>query len=300
MKKILITGATGLLGRPTFKVFSSVEDWQVVGTAFRRSKPGLERVDLSCPPAIPAFLDRIAPVAIIHTAAERRPDVSERDPHGTQRLNVEATAVLAEWARKHHAFLLYLSSDYVFDGTCPPYFPDSPTCPVNAYGLSKLEGEQAILASGAEAAILRVPILYGNVESLEESSITAIARNLLDARGHHEDVLMDHWATRYPTLTDDVARVLCQMLERRLASGDFSGIYHWSGDEPMTKYEMACRIAPMIGFEPSRLIPDRTPARVGAPRPKDCHLDTARLEQVGIGQRTPFLTAIAKIVKDFG
>ncbi len=292
--RILITGATGLLGRPVLRACAARAGWRVTGAAFRRSGPGLERLDLSQTDAIPVFLDRLAPDVIIHAAAERRPDVSEKDPQGTQRLNVDATAALAQWAAAHEAFLIYLSSDYVFDGTTPPYRPDSTTHPINAYGQSKLDGERAVQAAGGHAALLRVPILYGEVEELGESPVTVLAKNMLNAKPG-ERLAMEHWATRYPTHTSDVAAVLRQMTELRLAGGSLDGIFHWSGDEPMTKYDMARAFAPLLGFDPARLVPDAAPPP-GAPRPKDCHLDSSALERLGIGQRTPFATALPAIL----
>jgi dTDP-4-dehydrorhamnose reductase len=291
---ILVTGATGLLGRPVLRACSAHRGWRVTGTSFRRSGPRLERIDLSQAGDIPPFLDRLAPNVIIHSAAERRPDVSEKDPGGTQRLNVGATAALAHWAAARGAFLIYISSDYVFDGTTPPYRPDSPTHPINAYGLSKLEGEHALQAAGCDAAILRVPILYGEVEELGESPVTVLAKNMLSARPG-ERLAMEHWATRYPTHTSDVAAVLLQMVEQRLKDSAFKGIFHWSGDEPMTKYTMALAFAPLLDFDPARLVPEATPPS-GAPRPKDCHLDASALEQLDIGQRTPFAAALPALL----
>ena len=291
---ILITGATGLLGRPVLRACAAVSAWRVTGTSFRRTGPGLERVDLSQTEQIPAFLDRLAPTVIIHSAAERRPDVSEKDPAGTQRLNVGATAALAQWAAAHRAFLIYISSDYVFDGTAAPYTPTSKTHPINGYGKSKLDGEHAVQAAGCCAAILRVPILYGEVETLDESPVTVLAKNMLNARSG-ERLAMEHWATRYPTHTGDVAAVLRQMVAHRLTHPDFSGIFHWSGNEPMTKYDMACAFAPLLSFDASRLVADPHPP-AGAPRPKDCHLDSSALETLGIGQRTPFASAISAIL----
>lgn len=291
---ILVTGATGLLGRPVLSACAANPVWRVTGTSFRRTAPGVERVDLSQTAEIPAFLDRLAPAVIIHSAAERRPDVSERDPAGTQRLNVGATAALAQWAAAHGAFLIYISSDYVFDGTTPPYAPGARTHPINAYGQSKLDGEHAVLAAGGNAAILRVPILYGAVESLDESPVTVLAKNMLNARTG-ERLAMEHWATRYPTHTSDVAAVLSQMVARRQTHPKFGGIFHWSGDEPMTKYGMALAFAPLLGFDPARLVADFTPP-AGAPRPKDCHLDSSALERLGIGRRTPFAAAVPAIL----
>ncbi len=292
--RILITGATGLLGRPVLSACAACPEWRVTGTAFRRTGPGLERMDLSQTDQIPAFLDRIAPDIIIHAAAERHPDVSEKDPSGTRRLNVGATATLARWAALRHAFLIYISSDYVFDGTRPPYRPGDATHPINTYGQSKLDGEHAVREAGCDAAVLRVPILYGEVQTLDESPVTVLAKTMLSAPAGAR-LTVENWATRYPTHTSDVAAVLRQLVTRKLTHPDLRGLFHWSGSEPMTKYDMALAFAPLLNFDAERLIPDATPP-LGAPRPKDCHLDTAELESLGIGQRTAFRSALAAIL----
>ncbi len=299
MRRVLITGATGLLGRPVFKACTSVVDWQVSGTAFRRGGQAFTKVDLSAVETIAPVLDTLQPEAIIHCAAERRPDVSEKDPAGTRRLNVEATAAIASWAKCNGCYLVYISSDYVFDGSHPPYTPSSPTCPINTYGQSKLDGERAVQESGAMAAFLRVPLLYGNVEYLDESSVTVIAQNMLNARGTGKKLSMDHWALRYPTLTDDVAVVLRQMLKHHFSKAPLTGIYHWSNKEVMTKYDMALAFASYLNFDPSQLVPDMTPPSHAVPRPKDCHLDSSQLESLGLGQRTPFAQTIPGILNKF-
>jgi len=291
---LLITGATGLLGRPLLRACALQRGWRVTGTAFRRSGPGLERIDLSQTEGIPAFLDRLGPDVIVHAAAERHPDVSEKDPVGTQRLNVGASAALAQWAAARRAFLIYISTDYVFDGSTPPYRPGDLPHPINAYGQSKLDGERAVQAAGGDHAILRVPILYGDVTTLGESSVTVLAKNMLEAPAGAR-LTMEDWATRYPTHTNDVAAVLRQMVAHKLAHREFGGICHWSGNEPMTKYGMSLAFAPLIGFDPARLVPDARPPQ-GAPRPKDAHLDASALERLGIGQRTPFAAALPAIL----
>jgi dTDP-4-dehydrorhamnose reductase len=121
-----------------------------------------------------------------------------------------------------------------------------------------------------------------------------LAKNMLSAKPG-ERLAMEDWATRYPTHTADVAAVLSQMVSHKLAHPEFRGLFHWSGNEPMTKYVMAQAFAPLLGFDPSRLVPDATPP-AGAPRPKNAHLDTSDLERLGIGQRTPFASALPAIL----
>jgi dTDP-4-dehydrorhamnose reductase len=92
-----------------------------------------------------------------------------------------------------------------------------------------------------------------------------------------------------------VAAALRQMVAHRLTHPDFGGTFHWSGNEPLTKYGMACVFARLLPFDPARLVPDNAPP-AGAPRPKDCHLDSSALESLGIGRRTPFASALPAIL----
>ena len=108
---------------------------------------------------------------------------------------------------------------------------------------------------------------------------------------------MDAWAIRYPTFTPDVAFVIRQMLERHSRGETICGIVQWSGDEPMTKYEIAVRLADALQLD-AHLSPQRTPADA-TPRPHNCHLASGRLEALGIGRRTPFDTAIRQVLTAF-
>jgi len=295
-KKILVTGASGLLGRPIFKALKAEKSWKVTGTAYSRPSESLVKVDLADLDNLPDFLDGVKPDIIIHSAAERRPDVSQQDPEGTQRLNVGTTAGIAEWAAANDAFLVYISSDYVFDGTIPPYNIDSLPNPLNSYGESKRAGEIAVLSACHEYAILRVPILYGYAESLDESAVTGVAQSILNA-GERETVIAENWAVRHPTLTDDVADVIKQILIYKKEHPTFKGIFHWSGNEAMTKYEMARVFAQYLNFDESRIIPDNNPP-AGAPRPRNSQLDTTALTSKGIQKYTPFRDAVPLILKD--
>src|SRR5690606_8717745 len=145
-----------------------------------------------------------------------------------------------------------------------------------------------------DALVLRVPVLYGLTDDLAESAVTVIAESVADPAPKR----LDHWAARYPTFTDDVAVVLRQIVERRRREPSFGGVYHWSGDERFTKYEMARAIAEIWEIDASHLQPDSAePA--GAPRPRDCQLDCSALEALGIGHRSRFRDALKACIEPF-
>ena len=294
--KIVVTGVTGLLGRALQREFATAgPSFEVIGTGWQRASDGVVRLDLRRSDDVRNFLQEVRPNAIIHAAAERRPDVSENDEGATRALNVEATRTLVEEADRLGVWLLYLSTDYVFDGSAPPYAVDARPNPLNFYGQSKLEGEDVVRGGTGGHGILRVPVLYGQVETLNESPVTVIAEVF---RKTPVSARLDHWATRYPTLTDDVARTCRQLLERRQADDAVSGTFHFSGDEALTKFEMAQVIGEILGQSTDGLLPVSEPP-AGAPRPQNSQLDVSRLEALGIGRRTPFRTALAEALRPF-
>ena len=292
MAKILITGASGLLGRA---LMTSFYEYQTTGTAFKRARRPLVRLNLCDSALTRRFIVDLQPEIVIHCAAERRPDVSENDPDNTEKLNVGVTQELARIVHSIGASMLFLSTDYVFDGTRPPYAPDDRTNPLNFYGKTKLLAEKTVLEVIPDSAVLRVGLLYGRVEFPEESSVTALLQDVRSQQTRY----IDHWGRRYPTFVDDVAVVCRQLIQSRLQKGPFSGIWHWCGNEGMTKYEMAKRIAELLSVPTDHLKPDTNPPKA-MPRPKDCRLDFSRLESLGIGQRTPFTAAMRKVLGALG
>ena len=291
--RVLITGANGLLGRALMRAMAGEE---TLGTALGRARGGLRKVDLTDRAALEACFEDSRPEIVIHSAAVRRPDVCENDRDLTFQVNVRATGWVAELARACGAWVITLSTDYVFDGTSPPYAVDAEPNPVNIYGRSKLDGEEALRGRMPHGAVLRVPILYGPVERLDESAVTIIAEQVI--RGIPGKI--DDWAIRYPTHVDDVAAA-CRRLAEAWRDGAVDarrgGVFHFSGREPMTKADMARVIADVLGADASHLEPDANPP-AGAPRPKNCQLDCSRLDALLSPRRTGFCEGIAAVLAE--
>ncbi|WP_233850500.1 dTDP-4-dehydrorhamnose reductase family protein [Paraburkholderia sp. HD33-4] len=298
MFKVVVIGGSGLLGRALNDELARQTDWQIVSTAFSRPSSHMVALDVRDRLAVERFIDDVVPDAVVIAAAERRPDVCERDPALARALNVDAVRTIAGAANRHGAWTLSISTDYVFDGTHPPYRHDSPPAPLNAYGQSKLEGERALSKTAERGCVLRLPLLYGPIVSWSESAVTSLVPAIAaSAAPAAPAARMDAWAIRYPTFTPDVAVVIRQMLERHARGETISGIAQWSGDEPMNKYEIAVRLAKALQLD-AYLTPQRTPID-STPRPYNCHLASSRLEALGIGRRTPFDVAIRQMLAAF-
>lgn len=296
--RLLVTGASGLLGRSFMRIVKTRADLTVMGTAFSRPAHPLVRVDLTDDDEVSELFAMFMPDLVLHAAAERRPDIVDIDPDRARVLNVGVTERIARLCDEFGAHLIYISTDYVFDGSAPPYLPDSPTNPLNAYGAMKLEGEQAaraiLGADGSRFSVLRIPLLYGPVEHLGECSVTELAR----AAAKTAPVTVEHWATRWPIHVDDVSRAILAIIDAPASLG----IYQLSGPVGYTKYEMATEMARILrdtgsvpAADPALLVPNpKEPS--GAPRPKDCRMDVSRLQALGWSARVPFNEGVAAAI----
>jgi dTDP-4-dehydrorhamnose reductase len=161
---VLLLGANGQVGR-TFLEHGGLA---ALGELAAASRDGVlangqsgEAADLGEPSRLPALLDRLRPEVIVNAAAYTAVDRAEQEEALATRVNGEAVGALGAWAARHGALVVHYSTDYVFDGRQPePYAVDAPTAPLGAYGRSKLAGEQALRASGADHLILRTAWVY--------------------------------------------------------------------------------------------------------------------------------------------
>jgi dTDP-4-dehydrorhamnose reductase len=148
---VLVLGASGMLGRAIHKALqgSSPDQFAVVGTGHTRAAAlGLKPLDVTDAAALRACLAEARPALVISCVAERRPDRVELDEAHARRLNVELVERLAEDATQQGFHLVHISTDYVFDGTSPPYAPGATPNPLNAYGRHKLAAEEVLRKVG--------------------------------------------------------------------------------------------------------------------------------------------------------
>jgi len=280
--KILVTGASGVLGTAVYAAFAKAGH-TALGLAYSRPAEGLRQVNLLDRAQTEALVREFHPDWVIHCAAERKPDVAEKDPEGTRKLNVAVPEHLARLSKELGFTLVYISTDYVFDGTSPPYVPSSRTNPLNIYGQTKRDGELAVLGiEGARAAVLRVPVLYGPAPRNADSAVNVLLDVVQDRSGR--TYTMDHVQTRYPTNVGDVAAFLFRLAESpRARAGPLPPILHYSAPEPFTKYEMCLVFARILGAPHAHIVPDTSEPPPGAtPRPRDTQLYVRETEELGV------------------
>jgi len=285
--KVLITGASGMLGRSVLKNLNETSNYECIGTGMTRANPPLRKLDLLNPDAITQLMNEWHPNVVVHCAAERFPDRASADPKRTIALNVDSSKKLAEECGRIGASLIYISTDYVFDGGVqsgqqPPYLTDSKTMPINIYGESKLGGEEAVLSvKSAQAVVVRIPVLYAtDCQNLDESATLVVAKSLLAK----ETTYVDHWGIRFPTLVDDIAKILKLIIDgTQRTKNKLGGIkLHVSSPERCTKYELAKLMAEIVSVDASKIKPNSSPPE-GAPRPQNTQLDcTETWEALGV------------------
>lgn len=281
MIRILVTGATGLLGRklalgsrqgtviiPTCRDPSSIRD------------PLCERLDVTDSGQVGHVIDRTRPDWVIHAAGITEVDRCEVDRELARRVNVEGTGNIARVCQDRGVRVVGISTDYVFDGTAGPYLESDPPSPLSYYGQTKLEGERIVLGMKAPGTVVRTMVLFGHAPGTRLNFVTWLVRSLRE--GKRVRVVTDQTGT--PTLTDTLADFLT-----RLCSSGLSGIFHFAGGDLLSRYEMAVRICRRFGLDESLVSPVSTrELAMAAPRPLRSGLRTDKIRDLFSHQPTGF------------
>jgi dTDP-4-dehydrorhamnose reductase len=183
-------------------------------------------MDLASPESIRAFLRESRPNWIVSAGAYTAVDKAESEPELAYVINAEAAGVIGEEAKALGASVIHYSTDYVFDGSgTTPWVETDPTGPLGVYGASKLAGEQALLASGAQAMIFRTSWVYGATGKNFLRTILRLAREREELR-----IVNDQHGA--PTWSRDLARMAAHVISRCGTEGEATakrGIYHAAG-----------------------------------------------------------------------
>lgn len=290
--KILVTGANGLLGSAVAaEVLRRGHACIATGRAAQRrcaDAGTYVQADLCDPQAVQALITDTQPDAVIHCAAWTDVDGAELPGNREQvfAVNRDSTQNVAEASRDHGCKLLYVTTDYVFDGTYPaPYPADYDRfSPLNVYGQSKLDGERAVCGTLAQHFIVRTSWLYG-------AGGKNFVRTMLQLSRTHNTlrVVCDQVGT--PTYVPDLARLLADMVETdrygRYNAVNSGGYVSW--------YDFACEIFRIAGI-PMTVLPVTTEeyGRSLAARPHNSRLDTAKLAAAGFRPLPDWQDALAR------
>ncbi|UCE95402.1 MAG: dTDP-4-dehydrorhamnose reductase [Candidatus Bathyarchaeota archaeon] len=263
MAKILITGTSGLLGN---KITLEAKRRHIVYPthATHPSSSRSLKMDITNENEVKQVFYKIKPEVVIHTAAETNVDKCSKDKKHAFAVNSEGTKNLAKVCNQIDARIVYISTDYVFDGEKGLYKEEDNTNPLNFYGFTKLMGEKHILEICKRYLILRTSVLYGFYHEKPNFAMWVITA-LKDKKPFH--VVEDHYNS--PTLASNLAEVTLEMVDKEL-----DGLYHAAGSERISRYSFALRIAETFEFNTDLIKPVKMHELKAwvAKRPKDSSL----------------------------
>lgn len=248
--KVFIVGASGLVGSNCMRHFSE-QGWDVLGSYF--SYPTENTVFYNTLDAThPDNFDIVGwqPDVIVHCGAMTHVDLCETQPEESYQKTVQSTINVIAIARRCQAKMVYISTDYVFDGHDGPYREDAPVNPLSVYARHKLEAEQLSLKEIKEALVLRVTNIYGE----EERGKNFIARIIEQCKAGQKLTLKlpyDQFAS--PTNAFDIARAMFVLLR-----DGKSGIYHIGSTDYMNRVALALRVLQYFPEATYDLIPMNT------------------------------------------
>lgn len=243
------------------------------------------RLDLLEGEEVERKIAEVAPEVVFHTAALTDVDRCEADRELAWRMNVMGTERVARAAAEVGAHLVYVSTDYVFDGLRGMYREDDPPDPVNHYGLTKLLGEDFC------DCVARTCVVYGARPASGKVNFSLWLVERL-AAGEEVRIVTDQFIT--PTLNTSLARMLLEAGRKRL-----SGVYHMAGATRVSRYDFAVEIARVFGLDESLIVPSRiSDMRWRAKRPADSSLDTSKAARLLAVRPSPLRESLMALRKE--
>ncbi|AAU49981.1 dTDP-4-dehydrorhamnose reductase [Burkholderia pseudomallei] len=274
--KILVTGANGQVG------WELARSLAVLGQVVPLTR---EQADLGRPETLARIVEDAKPDVVVNAAAYTAVDAAETDGAAANVINGEAVGVLAAATKRVGGLFVHYSTDYVFDGTKPsPYIETDPTCPVNAYGASKLLGELAVAETGGDWLTFRTTWVFAARGKNFLRTMLRLAKEREEMKIVADQFGAPTWAR---SIADGTAHALTTAMRERAAGAFTSGVYHmtsagqtsWHGfaDAIIASWRAAPGAAPLAV---SRIVPIPASAYpVPAQRPANSVLSNKALKE---------------------
>jgi len=276
--KVLITGANGFLGLYLVEQLLK-KGYQVIATGRGGSRLPFDgkqgftyaSMDFTNMYDVHDVFSTHHPEVVVHAGAQTKPDESELNQMETYLTNVEGTVNLLVNAAEIQSHFIFLSTNFIFDGEKGMYKEEDEALPVNYYGRTKLEAEELVKDYEADWAIVRTVLVYG-IPPAGRANILTIVRDKL-TKGEMYNVVDDQ--VRTPTYIGDLAAGIVNIIEKKA-----TGVFHLAGEDILTPYQMAIKIAKYLGLDPS-LINRVTASNFSQPakRPAKTGLDISKAKK---------------------
>lgn len=278
--KVLVTGVYGQLGYDVVKELEK-RGHTAIGT-------DVDNMDITDAAAVRSVLTEANPDVVIHCAAYTAVDAAEDNIDLCRRINAEGTANIARVCKALDCKMIYISTDYVFDGEGTHFWqPDDLRNPLNVYGQTKCEGELAVESLLTKYYIVRIAWVFG----INGKNFIKTMLNLGKTRDKLT-VVCDQVGS--PTYTFDLARLLVDMAET-----DKYGRYHATNEGLCSWYEFACEIFKQAGYDHVTVSPvssDQYPAK--AKRPFNSRMSKDKLTENGFDRLPIWQDALQRYLKE--
>lgn len=250
--RILILGASGLVGGNCLRHFRQHSDWEALGTYFSYPTPGTVKfntLDANDPENYD--VQGFKPDVIVHCGALTWVDYCEEHPEESYEKTVVSTQRVTALAKEWGAKMVYISTDYVFDGETGPYREDDPVNPLSVYGKHKLEAEMHVRETLPDShLVLRITNVYGD-ESRHKNFVSRLVQLAHKRESADLKLPMDQYAS--PCNAYDIARALHRLLE-----GNKNGVYHIASTDYLNRVQLANRVMNYFDHEQVSLTPVTT------------------------------------------
>ena len=277
--KVFVTGVKGQLG---YDVVNELEKRGHIAVGV-----DIDELDITDAAAVEAMLTEVKPDAVIHCAAWTAVDAAEDNIEKCRLVNAGGTENIAKVCKALDCKMMYISTDYIFDGEgTRPWEPDDPvTTPLNVYGLTKYEGEEAVRKYVEKFFIVRIAWVFGKGKNF--------IKTMINLGKTHDRLTVVNDQVGTPTYTYDLARLLVDMIET-----DKYGNYHATNEGGyITWYDFACEIFRQAGIEVdvAPVSSDQYPAK--AKRPSNSRMSKQKLVDNGFELLPTWQDALARYLK---
>jgi dTDP-4-dehydrorhamnose reductase len=272
MKRILIVGASGLLGTKLYEI--AKDKYEVFGTYHSHEMKGetFFKLDVTSRKEVFSLFEKLKPNVVFDFHSITDVDYCELHPEEAWLVNVDGTKNIAEASKTFGAKMFFISSDYVFDGKKTNYSEKDKPNPLNFYGKTKAVAEKVVEFLVPDFIIARTAVLYGLGGLGKKPFPLWVLENLKE--GKEIKVVIDQFNN--PTLADNLAEILLKLYEKNA-----SGLFHVVGKDNVSRYEFAMKVAEIFGINKNLIKPITSPElRQAALRTRKLELSTRKLQRI--------------------
>lgn len=248
MRNVLIIGASGFLGKELYKVFSLDKEYHTYGTCLKNEILNFEHLDVTNLENVNNVFLRTKPNIVIITAALTNVEYCEVNKEDAYKINVIGIKNVIRLCKTYSSKVIYVSTEYVFDGNNGPYDETCPVSPINYYGRTKLQGEEIIQDNINDYLIARTTVVYG-WDLNSKNFIMQLIKNLSE----NKFMKVPNDQISSPTYCPNLARMIKESCDRNIL-----GVINMVGSDIKNRYYFAIKAAEILNLNIKLLIPTET------------------------------------------